>query len=116
MKVSNKILYFLMGALFAGMIGWNFSRPVEAVAPTTVERKVTVLSAREVARMEKDIAGLEQSIQEDREFLAGNAPSAGGKGGWSSQQAERKNSIEQNLPAKERRLADIRAQLQTLRM
>jgi len=116
MNISNKILYFLTGALFAVAIGWSLYQPVEAVAPSTVERKVDVLSSREIARMEKDVASLEKSIQDDRDFLTTKYTSAAGKGSWSSAYAQRKNDIEQNLPGKERRVQEIRAQLQTLRM
>lgn len=116
MTASNKILYFVMGALFAATLGWSFYRPVEAVAPSTMARKVDVLSDREVTRIQNDLAAFEKSIQEDRNFIAGKAPASGGKGAWSAQYAERKHSLEQNLPGKEKKLADLRAQLQTLRM
>lgn len=116
MNTRNKVLYFLMGAIFAGSMGWGLSRPVEAIAPSQVERKVNVLSQREVTRMEKDIAALERSIQEDHDFLTTKFSAGAGKGGWSAQYAQKKHDIDQNLPGKERRLEDLRAQLKTLRM
>lgn len=117
MSLANKIFYFILGVVFTGAIGWSvFQRPVEAVAPSRVEQKVTVLSQREIERMHRDIASLEKSIGEDRDFLTTKYTSATGKGSWSSQHAERRNTIEQGLPGRERRLQELRAQLQTLRM
>lgn len=114
--MKNKILYFLMGALFAATIGWSLYRPVEAMAPTTVEKKVDILSDREVHRIQGDIASLEKSIQEDSDFLAGKALFTSGKGAWSAQYAQKKNDIERNLPGKETTLATLRSQLKMLRM
>lgn len=116
MKLSNKIAYFCLGALFAGIIGWNFSQPVEAIAPTSVERKVDVLADRETGRIKHDIAALEKAVQEDRDFLKFGPNVAGGKTGAVSQYAQRKSMVEDNLPQKEKQLADLHAQLKTLRM
>lgn len=116
MKVTNKILYFLMGAFFALMMSWNLSRPLDATTPTTVEKKVSVLSDREVRRIQSDIATLEKNIQEDHDFLDGKTLPSGGKGAWSSQYAQKKNDIEQNLSQRERNLATLKSQLEMLRM
>lgn len=116
MNASNKIVYFLIGALFAVTVGLGFHRPVDATATTTVEKKVSVLSVREVSRMQTDIATLEKSIQEDNDFLAGKVLPTSGKGSWNAQYGQKKNDIQQNLPQKEQRLATLRSQLEMLRM
>jgi hypothetical protein len=116
MTTSNKILYFLMGALFAVAIGWGLYRPVEAVAPSTVERKVDVLSTREVERIQREIASLQQSIRDDEDFMTTKYTAVTGKAGGSAQYAQRKHDIDQNLPGKKQRLESLRDWMKTLKL
>ncbi len=116
MNASKKILYFVMGVVFAAGIGLSLYRPLEAMVESVVNRKVHILSGREMTRIQKDITALEQSIQDDRDFLTAKYTGQAGKGSWSAQYGQRKNDIEQNLPGREKKLQEFRAQLQTLRM
>lgn len=116
MSIQNKIFYFVLGILFAGAMGWNYFRTVEAVAPSNVERKVDVLSTREVERIQKEIASLQQSVKDDEAFLTTKYTGVTGKTGASAQYAQRKHNIDENLDGKKQRLQSLQNWMQTLRM